>query len=489
LFYAQVVEIAKPSLAVVILDPFFNSPATFRFLECALEPFFSAFLFEHTVTRPADRKQLIAPHGSFLIDCFVKAAPLLPESHLKILRTIRAKEWSTEHFADLVLVRWLWRATALWLAASPLSGEQRYLDRVLAAVGCQKQAIRKLYHTLFSTTSLYTAPTLFHSFDQNFLTFYLCVNDLCLLARMLQDHFQGGLPCGLTFAEFLEVDARFQYHWFWCHLFQRSQVREPPPKYRLVFPEVLNRLAPAGGPFVELLAMANAFERFMEEKRKVAELRRWRAVVAANVTILMTRNLPYLMAHPEIPIPHDVHQLMTLSCVDQAGVGPHFPEIAGLAARWDESIARKADEHALKAQIEGSDAARRWIWEGIRTIRSAGKVPLARVFRLLIGAMTKFDCIAEMLGLGNALMCNILRMLPGVAVIVPFVIFNGTVAHEKEFMREAESKIWVKLERCLLLVLQEEPSLLKGIFEKQAELERQTARTCRRVLRMRFDPD
>jgi hypothetical protein len=180
---------------------------------------------------------------------------------------------------------------------------------------------------------------------------------------------------------------------------------------------------------------------------------------------------------------------MTLSCVDQAGVGAHFAEIMAFAQRWDAGVAQNADERALKALIDGSEAARRWVWAGIRTIRSAGKVPLPRVFRMLIGAMAQFDCVAEKLGAGNDLLCTVLRMLPGRAVIVPFVILNGTVAHEADFMRDAEKKVWVRLEQSVLLVLRDDPVLMRGVLEKQAQLETQMARTCRRVLRIRFEPE
>jgi len=40
LFYESVVELAPPQLAVQIIEPFFNSVCTFRFLEHALDNFF-----------------------------------------------------------------------------------------------------------------------------------------------------------------------------------------------------------------------------------------------------------------------------------------------------------------------------------------------------------------------------------------------------------------------------------------------------------------
>jgi hypothetical protein len=143
-----------------------------------------------------------------------------------------------------------------------------------------------------------------------------------------------------------------------------------------------------------------------------------------------------------------------------------------------------ADEHELKKQIDNCELARRWIWEGIRTIRSTSRIRLSRMFKLLMIAMNQFRQVCQKHKLGTALLCSILKALPGHAIIIPFVIFSGTVAHEPGFMTEEEKRIWSEFEECIIVVLKDDPELLDRIKTKQQELLEQTAQQMRRVLRI-----
>jgi hypothetical protein len=474
-FYSHIVDLARPFQAVMILQPFFNAAPTFRFAEYALGEFFKTFLFDYAITPDGNRTSLVPSHAVFLMDCFTRAVPLLPEAHLRILRQLKNKKWPTLYFADLVLVRWLWVVTRAWLRASPCCGEQKYLDRVLTSVACQKQAIRRLYRTFFQTQSVFSLPMMFRSIDTNYFVFYLCVNDLCLLARMLEE--QQVIPCGLTLNDFLEVDVNYQYHWFCCQVFPRAC--EPPetPKYHLVFPP----MEPRRDDFERLTA---CFEILMEESRKFKDLSMWADLLATNVTMLMTGDLDYLMAHPQIPVSRELRQLMMLSCFDEATFGGHYLEIVGYGKRWDALVAKYADGKELRRQIGGMEAVRRWILDGIRLVRSTGRIRFPRMFQMLMAAMMQFMKIAQRPEFGETLLCSILKALPGRAVVVPFVLFNGTVAHEADFMSEEERRVWIQMEKCLLTILKDDRELLQVIGQKQADLRTITEKQVRRVFRL-----
>jgi hypothetical protein len=221
----------------------------------------------------------------------------------------------------------------------------------------------------------------------------------------------------------------------------------------------------------------------MDESWKFSELRSWSEIVSANVNLLMTANLTYLMAHPEIPVSRDLRQLMTLNCLDEATVGTHYHDIRQCAKAWDQLVAA-ADEQELKKQINSCEPARRWIWEGIRTVRSTSRIRLSRTFQLLMVAMKQFSQICQRKKFGTTLLCSILKVLPGHAVIIPFIIFNGTVAHDPDFMTPEEEAIWGQLEACIMIVLKDDPELLDKIEAKQQELVKQTAQQMRGVLRI-----
>jgi hypothetical protein len=79
-FSTQVCQFASPAVCVCILEPFFNSGATWRFLEHSFDRFFRGFFLDLIVTPERERTHLISIHAGNLLQCFTDAIPLLPGS-------------------------------------------------------------------------------------------------------------------------------------------------------------------------------------------------------------------------------------------------------------------------------------------------------------------------------------------------------------------------------------------------------------------------
>jgi hypothetical protein len=186
------------------------------------------------------------------------------------------------------------------------------------------------------------------------------------------------------------------------------------PKYHLMFP-----------PRTDDNDLERCFEILMEESRKFKEMTLWADLLATHVTMLMTGNLDFLMKHPQIPVSRELRQLIMFSCFDEATFGAHCMDIVAYGELWDTLVAKCADEMKLRSQIDGREAVRKWIWDGIRLVRSAGKIPFPRMSQMLLAAMIQFVKIADRPEFGEELLCNILKALPGQEVMVPFVLFNG----------------------------------------------------------------
>jgi hypothetical protein len=325
---------------------------------------------------------------------------------------------------------------------------------------------------------------LFAAIDTNYITVYVCVNDMCLLARMLEE--KRLLPAGLALADFLAVDVRCQFRWYYCQVFPRVPPPQQQLRYRLIFPESLNSLSfsPPSRSILELVQLANCFEVHMEETRKFRELRDWADLVSVNVNLLLRGNLAYLMLHPEIPVSRDLRQLMTLSCFDTASMALHFQDFRALARRWDKFVASRSDDGDWRKKINGCRTAERWIWEGIRTVRSTGKIRLSRMFQLLMIAMSQFEQVAHRPGFGFELLCKIIKDLPGYGVVVPLVIFSGMIAHNPDFVSEEERKIWTKLEECISFLLNDDPELMAGITSMKEGLQQQAEEEMRVAFRL-----
>jgi hypothetical protein len=453
-FYVKIVEQASPEIAVVLLEPFFNSAATARFLEVALDDFFNVLLFECSLS--PDRDALVAHHGAFLADCFGRAAPLLPEAHRSLLCTLRDRRFP--RFRELVLQRFLWRATFLYLRSSACAREEGYMKAVIQSLDVQKQGLKRLFRALIESRTRFSLPKLFGSFDETFLCYYLCVNDICLLARMLDEARQ--LPTELSFADFLEVDAGFQYRSFWCQVFpHRGDLREDLGR-RVVFPASLNGLR---APFGELVQLANSFEMLMEERRRAIEARNWKQLVSTHAGVLMAFAVSWAASHPEMTIPRRIRQRIVIAAIREEVTAD--PDVAMLAEHWD-SLAGRERGDTLPPGISHR------VWPGVRLGRAAAHAPLPDAFRLLLRAAGHFATIAECARGGDPMTCSLLKMLPGAALLVPFVILNATVAHEPGFMSDGERRLWVMLERCILSTLCVNEGLFHAVIAQQAALGR-----------------
>jgi hypothetical protein len=335
----------------------------------------------------------------------------------------------------------------------------RYLQTVILSIAGQKQTLKKLFRGLSECPTLFRLPKLFGSFDETFLGYYLCVNDVCLLARLLDQ--AGQLPAGLALADFLEIDMAFQYRSFWCQVFPRAALPVQGIAHRLVFPAKMNELQT---PFPELLGLANSFEMLMEERRKAAEARKWARLLASHAESLMAGEIGWLARRREVCVPRRVYQRIEIAMISDRIVSD--PDVKDLSARWDALVGR-GGERGLPSGVSHR------VWPALRLAKSAGSAQLADAFPMLLSAVRQFRIVAEWAG-GEPMIAAILRMLPGNAVLVPFVIINATLAHGPEFLSESERRCWVTLERCFLEVLCGDRTLLRDVIAKQAAIERFT---------------
>jgi hypothetical protein len=221
-----------------------------------------------------------------------------------------------------------------------------------------------------------------------------------------------------------------------------------------------------------------SFEVFLEQRRRLGELSGWGKIVSTDASRIMTVEIGYLTSHTKIPVSHEIRQLGRLNAVLGDVMDRFRTKLAECAAGWNALVCKYHDERELKRLVRGREAARNVIWRGIRMIRCLAKASMPRTFRVLIGAMIQFQAIAQELDLGRELFCNIIGQLPGEAILVPFIVFNGTVAREERFMNDAENLAWVTLESCILTMLKENPVLLKQVVTLDDEIWVQHRRKC-----------
>jgi hypothetical protein len=450
-FYVLVVDLASPSLGVRILELFFNSVATFRFVEFALDKFFASFVFDYSVTPEEDRVQLLTSHGINLMACFIEAVPLLPDAHLRLLKHISEQKWPSNCFADLLFVRWLWPTTVKWLKGSPCPGEARYLNHVLGSVGKAKQEIRKFYRALFDSHSVFSAPQLFWGFDVHWLCCFVCVNDVGLVARMLDE--QSLLPRSLSLSDFLDVDRDFQYYMFWCQIYPKAIDAQRRLDCTLIFPEGSNTL--------ELLLM---------QRQRLCECRKWLDIVCANVTMLLAGELDYLQTHRNVPRDNNLKQLLYFRAFGDAAVGGLAQRLGDCAAKWDKMTQTARVAFDLRSLSKRPESLKKCVLSGIRMITHSEKIGWSRKFALFLQAMSQLEMVSRRPEFGAQMLCGVMAQFSGKAWIVPFMLFNAAMGDSPELLSEKERLVWVKFESCILLVLTSDQEALELFANQRSHL-------------------
>jgi hypothetical protein len=480
-FYQHVSDLAKPDLAVRIIEPFFNSPSTFRFLEFALDRFFRDFMLDYAVTPEHERTALVPLHGASLLQCFVQAVPLLPRQHLDLLKYLHSKPFPNQPLADLFLVRFLWPATTNWLRSLGGDEQMTFLDEVLVSIGEQKPLIKKLWQTIFHAVSVFEVPQLFQAFDHYHLLYYLCVNDVILIAKLLDG--QRLLPKSITLAEFTGIDGTYRYNWFWCHVFPKDISPFSTHRGNLIFPEkMLSTQLPPESEFAslhmrdelqKLLRLASSFEYFLEQRRKFVSLRRWFDLINTRVNQVMVNELDYLTEHPRLPVSVEVRQVLTISQIEPELLTRHGGELAACADAWDVLVDDAQNGRQINKLFRQHARAKDLVWQGLRMIRSTSKARLTSKFRTLLAAFRSFKTIADQFKLGDEGLCQIISQLPGDVILVPYIVLGATVVKDGDFMPEGERLVWVKMESCVLLILTRSPALMGKMAAIRDQLSQQ----------------
>jgi hypothetical protein len=463
-FYRQVCRTAKPDVCVRILEPFFNSPATFRFLEHALARFFRGFLLDLVSTSESDRNIRIPAHSSNLLQCLADSIPLLPWQHLRLLKEARDREFSNDTIGKLVLTRFCWPAAVNWLKTSGRDDCLRFFERVLSGVSAQRSALGHFYDALFERESMWHPPKLFKVFGHCYLLYFLSVNDVLALTKVLAD--QNKMPAGLSHADFADLDPKYRGHWFWSQVFERvvSKGRQPESVvfHNLILGDDVAESKLRANAEV-LIKLANTFERFLDHRYKCERLKMWDDLLETQVNQLMMLHLDFLRGDNMITFSRTIQQVMSVQSIDQDLVARSARQLLEFSDDWDKLAAGYRDEAGVKRMLFGHNAARRWIWMGAGLILCDGKAQLHKVVTSFLKSFVQFHTIALELELGISLMLNIIAQLPAHVILVPFVLLNATVTRNPHFMSQTEQLAWSALESCILFILQDDLLLLGRI--------------------------
>lgn len=179
-FFVKIITEAPSSIGSKILEPFFTSPCVFRFLESALTPFFDRLLH--------DSRHNLNNFAKYYADDFEKlfrtSAPLLPHTHIVLLRLMKSK-WGIEKTANFLYDKTIASLTLLFMKTRIDDTSTKYADMVLNVL---KLVDKKTLTTeICSTNSFFEVPSQYSAFGQPFLYFLVSPADIKALLLLKED--------------------------------------------------------------------------------------------------------------------------------------------------------------------------------------------------------------------------------------------------------------------------------------------------------------
>lgn len=218
-FYIHIVDISPPQIAKKILYSFFNNALAYRFLESVFTPFFNIFYRNFsTVSKsscPTQIESVYQTLSNTFLNLMIGSLPLFPEQYLQMFRIIWIKGWDRIDVHDLFFKNFIWEVADRWIDSTPASKYKIHLSEVISYVNQQEDKTNNFFDLLFRTKSVWRQPMIYYPFGEKYISYYLCVHDVCYLASILEDY----LPSSLGMENFCYLE---NYSSFWCQWFPKS---------------------------------------------------------------------------------------------------------------------------------------------------------------------------------------------------------------------------------------------------------------------------
>lgn len=248
-FYIKLLscEEVTPDIAIPILAPFFNSPASYRFTEKLYSEFFRKIVFSETEDdQEIDNAKIetqnakISPSPSIelnkassfnsstdprvinarlLNSCILKAVPLLPIQFFNIFKQLRVRRWTMHDWYNLFFREFILISMNQWIRSSFCDEYVEILFNIMSRKFVSKKELAILFKSILNQTSIYEPPQLFQNFKSPSTLYLLNIRNMQILVSFLSEN--KILPPSVDTFSFGNVPQKYKYMSFWCNVYSR----------------------------------------------------------------------------------------------------------------------------------------------------------------------------------------------------------------------------------------------------------------------------
>jgi len=232
-FFRNVIDIAPPQIAKVILQPFFCSVSSFRFIEAVMAPFCNKFGAETRFDEVNRQASLVPIFANELLNCIREAGTLLPAGVLELFKAMVKKNWSLAQLIEMFFTQFFDHQSIVWIASSPFSHRISVFQKILQGSISNVKMVREVFRYFTTVGSSFGVPDAYRVFDHPYIQLLVTVADIMCASRCYST--QNELPFTLRDVNYenYSIDVRFSP--FWIRVFPKSMSIYNESSQQLIF--------------------------------------------------------------------------------------------------------------------------------------------------------------------------------------------------------------------------------------------------------------
>lgn len=237
-FYKAIMKIIPPEMASEVMQPFFTSVVTYRFIESVMYPFIYRFTSDPKIIQQINLKSnlnslstsklqikskakikssqslndpdgffsyfkrktrdsfssdssscsVIISYAKMLCDLIIQSIPLLPVEALELIDMMYQRHWTQQEFNDFFFDHFFSYVSSLYLTASPCLKADSVFKDVLNCLKSSTLLNPKFFHkAYFEGLTRYEIPPLYSMLDLPYLDFALTIADVAVATNAIEN--------------------------------------------------------------------------------------------------------------------------------------------------------------------------------------------------------------------------------------------------------------------------------------------------------------
>jgi hypothetical protein len=466
-FYEVVVDSGPEVIMTELLQPFFQSPATFRFIESCLSRFMSV-LNSHPRFVGTDPEVIVAV--GYFLHALRDAAPLLPRPVVELVVRMQRAKWRTLNFTMVLMESFIIPMSFEWIAASAAAFRMVFMRSVLEFVtedAVCHQFLQLLFNESFACVEL---PSLRIPLGATALDYFVSAGDIRLLVKVLQT--SRSIPKTVIVDELLKHPQHYDHLWYHCAVYphHRSLARESVETglFHVTFPGVVQ---------LEKLVDARYHKRGIEA---------WLEAVQAHEECTIAPYLAEIVSNPVDDFLSRYQDALTVVGIPRLAQSVWLNLVGANITRWIGHL-RALLEHldTQFSRLKGSDAdfarllksvstpKRRIVTGCVSQLEALQHLKIPEQFSVLISVAEKLLLLQGSGRHAQTLLPDVIRESARGTILSTYLILNGFAMRIHSFgalCSDKQHRAWLKMESAILQVLHSDTVFLSGFVGVQESI-------------------